>query len=64
MELMTLSLTDEEAKAIRNICEMRGISSRHRAVKIAIVEYIERFKKTEKHHRVPDFKLVECPERK
>jgi predicted transcriptional regulator len=63
MRMMTLSLKDEEQRALERICEVREIS-RHRAIKIAIVEYIERFDRMDKHHRVPDFKLVECPENK
>jgi metal-responsive CopG/Arc/MetJ family transcriptional regulator len=64
MRMMTLSLKDEEQRALERICEARQISSRHRAIKIAITEYIERFNRMDKHHRVPDFKLVECPENK
>jgi predicted transcriptional regulator len=64
MRMMTLSLKDEEQRALERLCEVRQISSRHRAIKIAIAEYIERFDRMDKHHRVPDFKLVECPEQK
>jgi predicted transcriptional regulator len=61
MRLTTISLRDEEERALERICEVRQISSRHRVIKIAIAEYIERFDRMDKHHRVPDFKLVECP---
>lgn len=60
MRLTTISLRDEEERALERICEVKEIS-RHRAIKIAIAEYIERFDRMDKHHRVPDFKLVECP---
>jgi metal-responsive CopG/Arc/MetJ family transcriptional regulator len=64
MKLITISLKDGEVKALKKICEVREITSRHRAIKIAINEYIERFNNTEKHHRLPDGKVTECPEQK
>lgn len=64
MRLVTVSLKENEVKAFKKICKVRNISSRHRAIKIAIEEYIERFEQNALHHRVPDFKLVECPSNK
>jgi len=63
MTLVTVSLTRKEDKALKKICEVREIN-RHHAIKVAIEEYIKRFYKTEKHHRCPDWKLVECPANK
>jgi len=63
MQIVTISLTDKEIKALKKVCEVRGIN-RHHAMKTAIREYITRFKKIEKHHRCPDWKLVECPPKK
>ena len=64
MQQVTISLKDREVKALKKICKVRNISSRHRAIKIAIEEFIERFEQNALHHRVPDFKLVECPPNK
>jgi metal-responsive CopG/Arc/MetJ family transcriptional regulator len=64
MQLVTISLTDYELDALRKICELRNIKSRHRAIKIAIDEYIEDFNNVPKHHKAPNWKLVECPSKK
>jgi len=64
MQLVTISLKSNEVNALKKICKVRNISSRHHAIKIAIKEYIERFEKNELHHRAPDYKLVECPPNK
>jgi metal-responsive CopG/Arc/MetJ family transcriptional regulator len=64
MRLVSVSLKESEVKALKKICKVRNISSRHHAIKIAIEEYIERFEQNALHHRVPDSKLVECPSNK
>lgn len=63
MQQVTISLKDREAKALNKICEVRDIN-RHHAIKVAIEEYIKRFEETERHHRCPDWKLVECSNKK
>lgn len=60
MKQITVSLKDGELKALLKIIEVRNISCLHRTVKLAIKEYIERFKENELHHRMPDGKFVEC----
>lgn len=48
MQQVTISLKDREVKALKKICKVRNISSRHKGIKIAIEEFIERFEETEK----------------
>jgi len=60
MKLITISLKDSEYKVLLEIMEVKGISNLHKAVKMAIAEFIKNFKENELHHRMPDGKLVEC----
>jgi metal-responsive CopG/Arc/MetJ family transcriptional regulator len=63
MRIVSVSLNDKEEKALKKICKVREIN-RHHAIKLAIRNYIAEFEQNELHHRVPDFKLVECPSNK
>ena len=47
MKLVTISLKDTELKALLEIKNTKGISSLHRAIKMAIGEYIKRFMENE-----------------
>lgn len=58
MKQITISLKDEELSDLLKIIEIRKISCLHRAVKIAIVEFVERFKENELQHKIPEGKLI------
>jgi hypothetical protein len=47
MKQITISLRDAELKALLEIKDTKEISSLHKAVKIAIGEYIKRFMENE-----------------
>jgi len=59
MKLVTISLTKDEIEKLEKICKKKNIK-RHKAIKLAIQEYIKRFERIELHHRMPDGKFVEC----
>jgi len=63
MRQVTVYLSDKEEKGLEKICEVREIA-RHHAIKVAIRNYIAEFKQNALHHKVPDFKLAECPSNK
>jgi|YelNatPaOPRAMG01_1025707.scaffolds.fasta_scaffold07338_3 hypothetical protein len=60
MKQITVSLKDSEHKALLEIMEINGINCLHKAVKMAIEDFIKHYAKSEFHHRMPDGKLVEC----
>jgi Asp-tRNA(Asn)/Glu-tRNA(Gln) amidotransferase B subunit len=47
MKLVTISLKDAELKALLEIKNINNIGSLHKAIKIAIGEYIKRFMEKE-----------------
>ncbi|MEM3874049.1 MAG: hypothetical protein QXU45_02830 [Candidatus Bathyarchaeia archaeon] len=59
VKLITVSLKEDEHKALLEIMNVKNIKSLHAIVKIAINEFINHFKEKELHHRMPDGKLVE-----
>jgi predicted transcriptional regulator len=62
MRQVSIYLNDKEDRALNRILKKLNIA-RHHAIKLAIRRFIEEFEKNDFHHRMPDGKMVECPEK-